>query len=148
MTKVIQLFAVFIFLGTTARSRATENDFYLGTWLAGGEAAVSILGNLTITATDISWDGSRSSPKCHTTYTVVDRSNGPHPYPDEGWPSKSIPSEATYTTVKIRLAKAKCLDGAAYFRFAVASNQSDYLDVILYNNSYQPQGWFGFGRIK
>jgi hypothetical protein len=143
MTKLIQLFAVFVCLGTTARSGATENDFYLGTWLAGGEAAVSILGNLRITATDISWNGSRSSPKCHTTYTVVDSSNGPHPYPDEGWPSKEIPSDATYATVKIRLAKAKCLDGAA-----VASNQSNHLDVILYNNSDQPRGWFGFGRIK
>ncbi len=125
-----------------------ESGTYLGVWGAGDEAGMSILGGLEITSTDISWDGSRSSPKGRTTYKVVDRTRGPHPYPDQGRPFSEIPSDATYTTVKVRLAKAKCLGTAAYFRFAVGSNSGGHLDVVLYNNLDQPAGWFGFYRIK
>jgi hypothetical protein len=125
-----------------------ESDFFFGTWAAGGEAGMSILGGLEITATTISWDGSRSSPKCRTTYEVVDRTQGPHPYPDEGWPFSEVVSDAIYTTVKVRLAKANCLGTFAFFRFAVAANTSGHLDVVLYNNSDKPAGWFGFYRIK
>jgi hypothetical protein len=52
--------------------------------------------------TEMSWEASPSSPKCRTTHTVVDRTRGPRPYPDEGWPWKDIPSSATYEIVKIR----------------------------------------------
>lgn len=144
----MRLITVLLFLvGWSVPSLAGES-FFFGSWAAGGEAAESILGRLKITATTISWDGSRSSPKCRTTYDVVDQTQGAHPYPDEGWPSSEVPSDVTYTTVKVRLAKAKCRGMAAYFRFAVASDGGDHIDVVLYNDLNQPAGWFGFYRSK
>lgn len=127
-------------------SAADIRDAYLGSWGTGDEAGMSILGGLKITATSISIEGSRSSPNCHTTYKVVDRSEGPHPSPDEGWPFSEVPTELTYTTVKIQLKVKKCLGTAAFFRFAVPSNTRDHLDVVLYNSENRPAGWFAFYR--
>jgi hypothetical protein len=63
---------VLCLVGWSTPSLAGEN-FFFGTWGAGGEAGTSILGGLEITATTISWDGSRSSPKCRTTLTLGPR---------------------------------------------------------------------------
>lgn len=147
MIKAIQLLSAFLYLGVTVSSAAPEREFYFGSWAAGGEAAMSIIGDMQITSAYIKWSGSRSSPKCRTTYKVIERTNGSHPYPDEGWPSSAVASDATYRTVKVRLGNAKCLGSIGYFRFA-ATSDSDHLDVVGYNNLEQPDGWFGFYRIE
>jgi hypothetical protein len=106
------------FAGSSASSLAASDSF-VGTWAAGGEAGMS--------ATVISWDGSQSTSKCRTTYEVIDRTQGHHPSADEGWPSSAVVSDATYTTVKVRLNHAKCLGSVAYLRFAAASGTGDHL---------------------
>ena len=141
------LVAVLLSIGCSAYSMAKDN-FFVGTWSAGGEAAMSILGDLEITPTSITWYGSRSSPKCRTSYKVVDETRGKKPYPDEGWPSKDIASEAIFETAKVRLAPAKCIGTHTYFRFVVASDSRGHLDIVDYNELDQPSGWFSFGRIK
>jgi hypothetical protein len=121
-------------------------EFFYGTWEAGDEAGAAIYGEIKITAHSLSWEGSRSNPKCRTTYTVVHRTRGPKPYPDEGWPSKDIASSATYETVKIRLGSAKCLGTISHFRFAIASDNPGLLDVVEYTKPDQPNGWFSYGK--
>jgi hypothetical protein len=121
-------------------------EFFYGTWKAGDEAGAAIYGEIKITGHSLSWEGSRSNPKCRTTYTVVDRTRGPKPYPDEGWPWKDIPSSATYETVKIRLGAAKCLGAISYFRFAIASDNPGHLDVVEYIKPDKPNGWFSYGK--
>ncbi len=144
--KLMQLFAVFLCLGTNAICVALAPDFYLGSWGAGGEAAMSIIGDLQIEAAHIKWSGSRSSPRCRTTYTVVERTTGTTKYPDEGWPESDVPNDIPFDTVKIRLGNAKCLEGIAYMRLAMRADNLDHLDVVPYNSANKPAGWFNFGR--
>ena len=123
-----------------------SGEFFYGSW-AGDEAGAAIYGEIKITAHSLSWEGSRSNPKCRTTYIIVDRTRGPKPYPDEGWPWKDIPSAATYQTVKIRLRSAKCLGATSYFRFAIASDNPGHLDVVEYIKPDKPNGWFSYGKL-
>jgi hypothetical protein len=122
-------------------------EFFYGAWEAGDEGGAAIYGEIKITPHSLSWEGSRSNPKCRTTYIIVDRTRGPKPYPDEGWPWKDIPSAATYQTVKIRLRSAKCLGATSYFRFAIASDNPGHLDVVEYIKPDKPNGWFSYGKL-
>jgi hypothetical protein len=142
----MQLVVVMLCLGAGTSSASSERDAYLGSWGAGGEAAMSIIGNMQITATHIEWSGSRSSPPCSTTYKVVERTSGTTKYPNEPWPFSDIENKIPYDTVKIRLGKVTCLEGTAYMRLVTRADSPDHLDVIPYNGANKPAGWFNFGR--
>jgi hypothetical protein len=121
-----------------------SGEFFYGSW-AGDEAGAAIYGEIKITAHSLSWEGSRSNPKCRTTYTIVDRTRGPKLYPDEGWPWKDISSLATYETAQFRLGAAKCPGAISFFSFAIAFDNTDHLDVVEYIKPDKPDGWFSCG---
>ncbi len=60
---------------------------------------------------------------------------------------EDIPSSATYETVKIRLGAAKCLGTISHFRFAIASDMPNHMDVVEYVQPDQPNGWFSYGKL-
>ena len=76
---------------------------------------------------------------------VIERTNGTTTYPDEPWPFSEITSSITYETVKIRLGKAACHEGTAYMRLVVPSDNPDHLDIVPYDPSNKPNGWYNFG---
>jgi hypothetical protein len=136
-------------IGTNANSAvgaAAESEFYVGSWSAGGEAAMSTIGDMRITPTYITWSGSRSSPSCRTTYTVIERTTGTTKYPDEPWPFSDVPNSFLYETVKIHLGETACLEGTAYMRLVKRADTPDHLDLVPYDSSNKPAGWFNFGR--
>jgi hypothetical protein len=64
MIKLMQPVLVMSCLEAGTSNASPERQAYLGSWSAGGEAAMSIIGDMQITATHIKWSGSRSSPPC------------------------------------------------------------------------------------
>jgi hypothetical protein len=144
--KLMQPVVAMLCLGAGASNASPEREAYLGSWSAGGEAAMSIIGDIQITATHIKWSGSRSSPPCSTTYKVIERTSGTTKYPDEPWPSSDIENNIPYITVKIRLGEVMCLEGTAYMRLVTRADNPDHLDVIPYSDANKPAGWFNFGR--
>lgn len=92
--------------------------------------------------------GSRSSPLCRATYKIIEQSSGKTKYPDEGWPKAAIENSVPYQTAKVRLRDAACLEGKAYLRFAMRADDPIHLDVIPYDPSNKPVGWFSFYRLE
>jgi hypothetical protein len=123
------------------------DKFYFGRWSAGGEAGISIVGDVKISANHIEWTGSRSSPPCKTTYTVLDQTFGTTKYPDEGWPRSAIENRVPYDSVKVRLGEAACRQGIAYMRFAMRRHDPSHLDLVPYDSSNKPRGWFGMYHL-
>jgi hypothetical protein len=145
MIKATLLFALFLCLGNSASGATQTSEFYFGSWDASSEVGMSALGDMQISAGSINWSGSRSSPPCRATYKLIERTAGTTKYPDEKWPG-SEPNSYPYKTVKIRLGKADCFGEIAYLRFAIRSDDPSHLEVVRYNSSNEPTGWFGFDR--
>jgi hypothetical protein len=146
MIKTMALFAVFLFLETSASRAAPESEFYFGSWDASSEAGMSTIGDMQISAGSINWSGSRASPPCRATYKLVGRTAGTTKYPDEESPRSEMTNNYPYETVKIRLGKADCFGEIAYLRFAVRTDDAAYLEVVRYDSVNKPTGWFGFYR--
>lgn len=120
---------------------------FFGSWDGAGEATMSTIGYMYITATRLGWSGSKYSPACSTTYTVLERKKGQGHYPDEPQPYSEIPHTREFTSIRLRLSDAPCLNKAAYMLLVIRPSFPYHLDTVTYDSSGTVTGTDAFGRF-
>lgn len=136
-------------VGSTSDSpvNPASDETFFDSWRAGGEATASVIGDMHLTKTQISWDGSTHSPPCSAGYQVIERKTGQGHYPDEPWPYSAMSERSAFISVRLRLGNQSCEEDIAYMLLVIRPSSPNALAVVAYDANGAINGFFSFGRL-